>query len=74
MTGDAQIGGCPGPCLDWSMDDFSIGDTVQITTGPMEHSVGTVVYFYEKQGRYLVRVGASMQDYYAPDEIEFFNP
>ena len=56
------------------MTEFSIGDTVQIITGAMAHSVGTVVYLDETRGKYLVRVGASMQDYYEPDQIELFNP
>lgn len=54
------------------MTEFNIGDTVQIIAGPMKHSVGTVVYFYEKQGKYLVRTGVGAQDYYSLDEIELF--
>lgn len=56
------------------MTEFNIGDTVQVTSGAMAHSVGTVVYLYEKTGKYLVRTGAGAQDYHAPDEIELFNP
>ena len=56
------------------MTEFNIGDTVQVTAGPMESSVGTVVYLYEKTGKYLVRTGVGAQDYYAADEIELFKP
>ena len=56
------------------MTEFNIGDTVQVITGPLKHSVGTVVYHYEETGKYLVRTGVGAQDYYAPDEIELFNP
>ena len=56
------------------MDEFKIGDTVQILTGPMQHSVGTVVYLYEAEKTYLVRVGGNMQQYYRADEIQLFQP
>lgn len=56
------------------MGEFKVGDTVQILTGPMRHSVGTVVYLYEAEKTYLVRVGTSMQQYYKPDEIRLFRP
>ena len=56
------------------MDEFKVGDTVQILAGPMQHSVGTVVYLYEAEQKYLVRVGASMQQYYRADEIQLFQP
>ncbi|MGO1775587.1 MAG: hypothetical protein ACTHYY_09235, partial [Agrococcus casei] len=65
----AQGGYCP-EC----MDEFKVGDTVQILTGAMRHSVGTVVYLYEAEKTYLVRVGASMQQCYKPDEIRLFQP
>lgn len=55
------------------MNEFNIGDTVQIITGPMKHSVGTVVYLYEETGKYLVRTGVGAQDYYSPDQIELFS-
>lgn len=56
------------------MTEFNIGDTVQVTSGAMAHSVGTVVYLYEETGKYLVRTGVGAQDYYSPDEIELFKP
>ncbi|WP_231444745.1 hypothetical protein [Brevibacterium zhoupengii] len=56
------------------MTEFKIGDTVQVTSGAMAHSVGTVVYLYEETGKYLVRTGVGTQDYYSPDEIELFKP
>lgn len=55
------------------MTEFNVGDTVQIITGPMKHSVGTVVYLYEETGKYLVRTGVGAQDYYSPNEIEQFS-
>ena len=45
-----------------------LGDTVQVTSGAMAHSVGTVVYLYEKTGKYLRADGRRAQDYYAPDD------
>lgn len=56
------------------MDDFTIGDTVQITGKIMTGSVGTVVYKDEKRGKYLVNVGGTAQNYYDPEEIEIFAP
>ena len=56
------------------MTEFKIGDTVQVTSGAMAHSVGTVVYLNEETGKYLVRTGVGAQDYYSPDEIELFKP
>lgn len=64
--------GAANGCLDLSMDDFTIGDTVQIIDGAMKHSVGTVVYLDEPREKYLVRVGGSMQDYYAAEQIVKF--
>ena len=54
------------------MNDFQIGDTVQIIDGAIKHSVGTVVYLDEPREKYLVRIGGSMQDYYSADQIEKF--
>ena len=54
------------------MAEFAIGDTVTITGTILKGSVGTVVYFDEIQGKYLVRIGGSTQDFYSPDEIEPF--
>lgn len=55
------------------MAEFQIGDTVTIIGTIMTGSVGTVVYLDEKQGKYLVRVGGSAQNFYDPDEIELFS-
>jgi hypothetical protein len=58
------------------MADVSIGDTVQITTSPgntMTGQVGTVVAWDEEMGKHLVRVG-TMQNWFAPDEVELFTP
>ena len=54
------------------MDGYEIGQTVRVISGPMEHSVGTVVYFYEKDGTILVRIGGMAQNYFWPDELEPF--
>ncbi|MEQ3552893.1 hypothetical protein WIS52_20695 [Pseudonocardia nematodicida] len=54
------------------MDEFAIGDTVQITGSLMTGQVGTVVYLDEPNGKYLVRVGGLSQNYFTADEIEKF--
>ncbi|WP_293695458.1 hypothetical protein [uncultured Agrococcus sp.] len=56
------------------MDEFKIGDTVQIKEGARIGSVGTVVYLDEPRNLYLVRVGADYQNYFAADGIELFRP
>ncbi|MBC1417726.1 hypothetical protein [Listeria fleischmannii] len=51
------------------MKTFQIGDTVYIEEGVMKHNVGTVVYFLEKEQKYLVRIGSEQQFYYLPEQI-----
>jgi hypothetical protein len=55
------------------MDTFAVGDTVQITREVLRGQIGTVVWWYEEEQKWLVRVGMA-QDYYRPDEIEHFRP
>lgn len=54
------------------MDDFSIGDTVQITGSTMTGNVGTVVSKDEKRSKYLVRVGSVTQNYFRAEELKKF--
>ncbi|ROP27221.1 hypothetical protein [Pseudokineococcus lusitanus] len=58
------------------MEDFAIGDTVQVTVqgAAMTGSVGTVVHLDTSRGLYLVRVGAAVQDYFPPEHLELFAP
>lgn len=56
------------------MDEFKIGDTVQIKEGIRSASVGTVVYLDEPRNQYLVRIGADFQNYYTADQLELFQP
>lgn len=52
------------------METYSIGDGVRTTDGPMKHQYGTVVFFREDDGTYLVRFGGSQQLYFRADELE----
>lgn len=54
------------------MDNFTIGDTVQITGSTMTGSVGTVVYLDQERQKYLVRTTSAAQDYFTEDEITLF--
>lgn len=56
------------------MNEFAIGDTVQITGPVMTGSVGTVVYLDEPRAKYLVRIDTLVQNYFSADEIELFDP
>ena len=55
------------------MNDFTIGDTVQITGATMTGNVGTVVSIDRKRVRYLVRITDVTQNYFAPDELKLFS-
>lgn len=54
------------------MNEFKIGDVVQITGTIMPGSVGTVVSFDDKRDKYLVRITEAVQNYYTADELELF--
>lgn len=54
------------------MAAFAVGDTVQITGAVMTGNVGTIVSFDGKRERYLVRVGAVTQNYFAEDDLTLF--
>ncbi|MEW2462249.1 hypothetical protein [Microbacterium sp. K41] len=56
------------------MNEFAIGDMVQITGSPMTGTVGTVVSFDEKRQRYLVRIDAMTQNYFTADDLTVFAP
>lgn len=56
------------------MDDFAIGDTVQLTGSTMTGNVGTVVHIDENRGLYLVRIDAVTQNYFTAEDLESFDP
>lgn len=54
------------------MDEFKIGDTVQMTGPVMTGNVGTVVHLDEKRGKYLVRISDETQNYFTAAELKIF--
>jgi len=54
------------------MDEFKIGDTVQMTGPVMTGNVGTVVHLDEKRGKYLVRISGQTQNYFTAAELKIF--
>uniref|UniRef100_A0A942Y9R8 KOW domain-containing protein n=1 Tax=Neobacillus citreus TaxID=2833578 RepID=A0A942Y9R8_9BACI len=56
------------------MNDFAIGDTVQVAGPRMRGNVGTVVFIDVQRGRVLVRFGPVTQDFFSPGELEHFRP
>lgn len=54
------------------MDMYNIGDLVSVTFGSIP-MIGTVVYFDDKAGKYLVRFNASQQMYYAAHELQAYH-
>ena len=52
------------------MTTFDIGAGVRVKDGPMQHQYGTVVYFREDDGTYLVRFSGAQQMYYPAEELE----
>lgn len=55
-----------------TMDEYKIGDTVQVTGKIMPGSVGTVVHLDQKRQKYLVRITDETQNYYSAEELELF--
>lgn len=55
-----------------NLEEFKIGDTVQITGTSMTGNVGTVVHLDEKRQKYLVRIASGMQNYFTGDELKRF--
>ncbi len=55
------------------MNDFAIGDTVQVMGRTMTGNVGTVVSIDEKRGKYLVRITDVTQNYFTADELKLFS-
>ncbi|GAA4058150.1 hypothetical protein GCM10022248_27140 [Nonomuraea soli] len=56
------------------MNDFAIGDIVQVTGTTMTGNVGTVVSIDDKRGKYLVRISDVTQNYFTADELKPFSP
>jgi len=54
------------------MNEFNVGDTVQITGAVMTGNVGTVVSIDEKREKYLVRITEETQNYFAAAELKLF--
>ncbi|AZS41584.1 hypothetical protein ABTZ44_10720 [Microbacterium oxydans] len=55
------------------MNEFAIGDTVQITGPTMTGNVGTVVSIDEKRGKFLVRITDVTQNYFTPTDLKLFS-
>lgn len=55
------------------MDEFKIGDTVQITGAVMTGNVGTVVSIDQKREKYLVRITDETQNYFTATELKIFS-
>lgn len=55
------------------MADYSIGDTVRITTMPMRGVVGTVLDTDATAGKYLVRSDERSQGWYSESSLEAFD-
>lgn len=56
------------------MDEFRIGDTVQMTGTVMHGNVGTVVSIDEQRAKRLVRIDAVTQNWFTTDELRPFRP
>lgn len=56
------------------MDKFKVGDLVEVPDSSMKSVPGVVVYFDEKQEKYLIRFGGSQQLFYSENEIVVWNP
>lgn len=54
------------------MDEFAIGDTVQVTGTTMTGNVGTVISKDQERHKYLVRISAVTQNYFTADELTKF--
>lgn len=55
------------------MNDFTVGDTVQVQDGDvMKGMVGTVVYWDDAEWKWLVRVGAVQQNWVSPEHLKLF--
>ena len=55
------------------MNEFKVGDTVQVTGTIMTGSVGTVVHLDKRREKYLVRITDETQNYYRADELTTFS-
>ena len=54
------------------MDQFKVGDTVQMTGPVMTGNVGTVVHLDKKREKYLVRITDETQNYFTAAELKLF--
>ena len=52
------------------MNDFKIGNTVQVTGPVMTGNVGTVIWIDEKRERYLVMITPQTQNYFSANELK----
>lgn len=51
------------------MDPFKLGEGVTATSGPFKGIYGVIVFYDEKQEKYLVRFTGQQQLYYPANEI-----
>lgn len=56
------------------MDEFTIGDTVQMTGRVMTGNVGIVVSIDTKREKYLVRITDLIQNYFPAADLKLFRP
>ncbi|WP_217181963.1 hypothetical protein [Streptomyces sp. AC495_CC817] len=54
------------------MNEFKIGDIVQMTGNVMTGNVGTVVSVDDSRGLYLVRIDGATQNYFAATDLKTF--
>jgi transcription antitermination factor NusG len=55
------------------MDEFKVGNTVQVTGSVMTGNVGTVIWIDEKRERYLVLITPQTQNYFTASELKIYS-
>jgi transcription antitermination factor NusG len=55
------------------VDEFAVGDTVQVTGKTMTGNVGTIISVDEQRGKYLVLISNVTQNYFAAEELKTFS-
>lgn len=52
-----------------TMDEFSLGQGVTVTSGPFKNIYGVIVFYDTEQEQYLIRFSGQQQLYYPVNEI-----
>ncbi|QEV99789.1 hypothetical protein F6J84_06555 [Microbacterium caowuchunii] len=55
------------------MDEFKVGNTVQVTGSVMTGNVGTVIWIDKKRERYLVLITPQTQNYFTASELKIYS-